>query len=814
MYQFIPITHPTLDTQHPLLLLQADSGEKYFFGKLSEGSQRACNESKIKFGKLNGIFLTGEMDWSCIGGLPGMILTASDQGKKDIRLFYGSNILSYVVSTWRYFVFRFGLDLKIFSLPDKEGYKDSNIQVKSVVVSKADNGSGISSEIADSFLSGLRKIVGSMFPDVNPSSPQESSLNQHLNVEIPLKIARRNQVSTSYEISFPSIRGKFNVKRALELGVPKGKLFADLAKGMSVTLENGTVVEPHHVLSPNRDFAKVLILDIPSNAYIRAFKERFVNYPLESVGAVYYFLGNDVRITQDFFNFMEYFDGENIQHFVSHPNISPNTVAFESSTIATLKLKALQKNCYNVPITDRVYSKEFFECFEKSLPIGTSVIQQQEEVPRCCLKKENVQVFEKSKGIALEPYTLGVESLKIKASTLPTTKLPSTLESLYNGHVEPLGIHGASLQNTVRDEYRANNFNNEEKKNKIEIVTLGTGSALPSKYRNVISTFMKIPYVEKDGSIVNRNIILDAGENTLGSIKRIVPSTELPSLFKDLKMIYLSHLHADHHLGIASLINEWYFYNKDTDNKLFIVTPWQYEMFVKEWFALQDLAILDSINYINCEHLKYGEEPRRQLKPLPFPTDVNENKRRRLEADEKSTVRNVAAIKAMMKELRILSFNTCPAIHCDWAYSSAISFFMKSNSKKVFKVSYSGDTRPNFGKFAKGIGRGSDLLIHEATLENDLLKEAIKKNHSTINEAISVSNAMEAEKLLLTHFSQRYPKVPNMTNNIELKAKELCFAFDGMIISFDELGQQQDILDDISRVFAEEQNEADHEEKN
>lgn len=37
--------------------------------------------------------------------------------------------------------------------------------------------------------------------------------------------------------------------------------------------------------------------------------------------------------------------------------------------------------------------------------------------------------------------------------------------------------------------------------------------------------------------------------------------------------------------------------------------------------------------------------------------------------------------------------------------------------------------------------------------------DAVKKFHSTFSEAIETGNAMNAWCVLLTHFSQRYPKV-------------------------------------------------------
>ena len=83
-----------------------------------------------------------------------------------------------------------------------------------------------------------------------------------------------------------------------------------------------------------------------------------------------------------------------------------------------------------------------------------------------------------------------------------------------------------------------------------EIVTLGTGSALPSKYRNVSATLLRVPGW---GSM-----LFDAGENTLGQLKRVFPADELKEVLRELRVIWISHMHADHHLGTVSVIRAWY----------------------------------------------------------------------------------------------------------------------------------------------------------------------------------------------------------------------------------------------------------------
>ena len=89
---------------------------------------------------------------------------------------------------------------------------------------------------------------------------------------------------------------------------------------------------------------------------------------------------------------------------------------------------------------------------------------------------------------------------------------------------------------------------------------------------------------------------------------------------------------------------------------------------------------------------------------------------------------------------------------------SRLSFGIVLDDLQGFRISYSGDCRPS--KNLVNAGMNSDLLIHEATFEDEKHDEALAKNHCTIGEAIQVGKDMKAKRLLLTHFSQRYPVLP------------------------------------------------------
>lgn len=52
----------------------------------------------------------------------------------------------------------------------------------------------------------------------------------------------------------------------------------------------------------------------------------------------------------------------------------------------------------------------------------------------------------------------------------------------------------------------------------------------------------------------NECILLDSGEGTYGQIIRHFGTTGTEKVLCDLKAIYVSHLHADHHIGLIGIL--------------------------------------------------------------------------------------------------------------------------------------------------------------------------------------------------------------------------------------------------------------------
>lgn len=212
-------------------------------------------------------------------------------------------------------------------------------------------------------------------------------------------------------------------------------------------------------------------------------------------------------------------------------------------------------------------------------------------------------------------------------------------------------------------------------------------------YSNLVSSnYVRIP----DGSV-----LLDVGEGSLGQLHRLFAENMNDEL-QQLGMIFVSHLHADHHLGGFSIIREW---NNATKNmmakKLYVVAPRPYLKWMQEYAAIEDYGF-DRCVFLDCEDIENGTAP---------------------------------DLVALYHQLGIRSVQVVPVTHC------LLSFGISITTKNGFKFTYSGLNTINIGDCRPSddlirIGKNSDLLIHEATFEDDKIEEAIQKNHSTISEAI------------------------------------------------------------------------------
>lgn len=834
-FELIPVSHPTTDIEKPAIFIRDTlSGERQLVGSVPEGLQRKCNEFGFKTSKLQNIFLTGTLDWNSISGLPGLILTVSDQGLKKLGIYHcGRNILQYLISCWRFFVFRFGLKLDAREIDSGELIHAEKFDIKSVSI---DSSKLIDSPRDDTSLSTkLGILVKQIFPvEVDSNAAVKAITNLSLSTKV-----HKEAKSTCWILTGKPMRGKFDVRRAKELGC-EIKHFKTLCSFNPVTLDNGTVIQPEQVLGSTRHFEPILFLEIPSEDYLHDAFTHDWNAELKSMGgsqygAVYHFLGNSMDRPLDnpeYVKFIQSF-GKTTVHFISHRQYVPDTINYETSYNTSLKWKSLMPTWF---------------------PLFRWNNKPELELPSALAEMGTVHPMISGQVVNLKA---GKPVQIVKNSINGIQRDRKYYEQIYNTEVAPLHMNSVSSKDEFLDFVDRSRdpksilptipSNNESLKDQVTTVVLGTGSALPSKFRNVLSNMVRIPYRDpKTNTLEFRTVLLDAGENTLGTIKRLFNKKEVDQLFSELSMIYLSHLHADHHMGIASIIKEWL--SRPHTKPLYIITPWQYKLFLQELNGIENLGDTSMLRYLSCDQFNHNTKLTPEFSQVSM-DDIDTKDILSVKTNPVAFTPQEGIASDLYEDLHICNFQTCYANHCEYAYSCAITFELEKG-RSCFKIAYSGDSRPRY-LFSK-IGHNSDLLIHESTLEDDKFEDAISKRHSTTSEATRMAVLMEAKKAILTHFSQRYrsftssAKVYNLLANpvsnkveekvpttpitnvisgkksviddaikdkpIELASKifqfpltesmkknskqiEIVFAFDNMYINYGDLGQQRKVIE-------------------
>jgi ribonuclease Z len=684
----IQIISPPTSKSHSSFLISFDSGSYLF--NVGEGTQRIVQQNKVKLGKLRSIFLN-RMEWDYLGGLPGMILTISDAALGKVNLVGPSKILDFLTAN-RQFVARPNLSISIRQIWDKQElcYEDENLKVLCSPI--------LHKEVAmEDYMAALRSD--------STSVPKKRRLlstmfNYTDNNDVPSfgngtygKNKCIHPTCLVYLCEGPEIPGKMDGKKAGELGVlPKDR--GKLIKGESVTSKFGTVVLPSDCVSPARLGSKILVLDCPNVNYLDAMINNSLvtqqwNDKTNPPKVIIHQLGLEVLQHPKFLEWVQ--NGPKAtKHILLCPGLHNNQKIYTSSNQLLDLLSQIDSKLFKSealePKAQCLATNLDQSCFE----IGTPFTM-----------------------IEFEPQ------LKVEHSEMAvSSSIPMNIDPV----AQAVGEYQAQFNLTVPD-YPY-------------VLPLGTASCLPSKHRNVSSNYIRL----EKGSI-----LLDVGEGTLGQLNRYF-GTEVSAELDQLQLIFVSHLHADHHLGAFGIFKAW---NEATrnlaDRRLYVIAPRIYFQWMSEYAEIEDIGLERIIMLESSSLLTHDLE--------------------------------AAGLKKCMG---LKSVRTVPVLHCYESYALVLQHH------SGFKVAYSGDCRPSEELIIAG--HGSDLLIHEATFEDELQHEAVEKNHSTIGEAISVGTKMQAKNVLLTHFSQRYPiNVP--LPPIPPNSPNIACAFDLMKIRLGEFSK-------------------------
>lgn len=279
------------------------------------------------------------------------------------------------------------------------------------------------------------------------------------------------------------------------------------------------------------------------------------------------------------------------------------------------------------------------------------------------------------------------------------------------------------------------------------LMVLGTGCATPSPYRGSSAYGL----VLSD----NATVAIEAGEGFASQWLRYASGRSLATI----GLIFVSHAHWDHFGGLINLLVSIYDANSNfstiqsrLSNKKRRVDNERPPLVL----ATRKVLTYLEVYFENETHFYYRPQP---IEESNDPNIVHDN------------------LGEMYKGL-IGHWTNVRVDHSCWNAYGFIARLLNTNRTFAF----SGDTLPsrNFIMTCKtfvGLKNVVDFLLHEATFEDNEERMAIKKKHSTVKQALQVAQDLGCDRVLLTHFSQRYDNPITMPH---LKESKVACALDGI----------------------------------
>ncbi|KAJ0755502.1 putative ribonuclease Z [Helianthus annuus] len=783
---YVQILGTGMDTQDtsPSVLLFFD--KQRFIFNAGEGLQRFCTEHKIKLSKIDHIFLSRVCSETA-GGLPGLLLTLAGTGEEGLSVnVWGPSEFKYLVDAMKSFIPNAAMVHTHCFGPSPTSNRVT-----------LDNPERVNNQI---------KLIDDEVVKISAIllRPETRGLKDESAI-------KSSDISVLYICELPEIRGKFDLEKARALGLKPGPKYRELQEGRSVKSDlKDIMVHPDDVLGPSVPGPIVLLVDCPTLSHfqellsVQSLDNYYADISEEThnvVNCVIHLSPSSVVNSSDYQKWMSRF-GEAEHIIAGHQTKNIEIPILQSSARIAARLNYVCPQFFPAP--------GFWSLQQ------TDRSNEDADLKLCkTVSAENLLKFH------LRPYAqLGLDRSGIPTKAGPTeiineliSEIPEISDAakqvlqLWDGEEEDAGEGITSTEsdkNVTEEPWLNQNILprclEDVTRENVEIVLLGTGSSQPSKYRNVSSIFIDL--------FSKGSLLLDCGEGTLGQLKRRFGIEGADEAVKKLKCIWISHIHADHHTGLARILALRRDLLKGLPHEpLVVIGPRQLKRFLDAYERLEDL----DMQFLDCRHTTEAS-----LASFESNDNKDENtlfsKGSPMQSLWKKAVNTLDGnvsypvmknLKKVIGEAGLENVISVPVVHCPQAFGVVLKGMDRVDSDGTivpgWKIVYSGDTRP-CPELVEA-SQGATVLIHEATFEDALVEEAIARNHSTTEEAIEVGNSAGAYRIILTHFSQRYPKIPVFDQSYMHKT---CIAFDMMSVNFADLHVLPKVLPHLKLLFKNE----------
>ncbi|PAW94230.1 ribonuclease Z [Mucilaginibacter sp. MD40] len=297
---------------------------------------------------------------------------------------------------------------------------------------------------------------------------------------------------------------------------------------------------------------------------------------------------------------------------------------------------------------------------------------------------------------------------------------------------------------------------------KFEVTILGSSSATPIFNRNPTAQVVNVN---------DKLYLIDCAEGTQQQMMRfdVKPSR--------IDHIFISHLHGDHYLGLIGLLSSMHLNGRKKGLKLFCPAP------LKEIIEIQ---------------LKYSETT------LNYPIEyvfTDPSQKAQIFENQDICVETIPLdhripctgfLFKQKKRMRKLIMERVEEIGIPVPYYTSIKKGLdyEAPDGTIYKndllsmapappksYAYVSDTKYN-PQYFKQINNVT-VLYHEATFMHDMLDRANQTHHTTALQAAQVANEVNAERLLIGHFSARYKTLNELLEEAQSVFPETDLAIEG-----------------------------------
>ncbi|MFH1055226.1 MAG: ribonuclease Z [Candidatus Altiarchaeota archaeon] len=283
----------------------------------------------------------------------------------------------------------------------------------------------------------------------------------------------------------------------------------------------------------------------------------------------------------------------------------------------------------------------------------------------------------------------------------------------------------------------------------MEITFLGTSGCIPTDKRGLSAVHL---------DYLGEPMLLDCGEGTQRQMR-------LAGLnFMSLDNIYITHLHADHFIGLVGMIQSMDFLERE--RPLTVHGPAGMEdamdkLLTAGTFRLDYMSV--KVNEVGGGTVHKGE----RYTVTAAPTDHTRN-----------------SLAYCFTEDSHRKFNKKKALDLGVPEGRLFSSLQDGQTVEVKgrritpdqvlddpipgrKIVYTGDTKPC--ESVVELAEGADVLIHDSMFSHEDLENTKDAAHSTTKQAAEVALKAGVKKLYLTHISQRYTE----PKKLEAEAREI-----------------------------------------